>query len=126
MSDDAKGRVLCVEDNHDECELIREILKSYEVVCVETIAQGKAMLKDGHFSLVIIDEHLPDGSGMEMCRRIRQDRADLPVIMISGDSNITTVEANAAGAQDFLSKSRPSFVDDLYVAAIQNARSASA
>jgi DNA-binding response OmpR family regulator len=126
MSDSSRNRVLCIEDSHDECELVREILKGYEVVCADTIASAKSMLSAGQFSLVIIDEHLPDGSGMEMCRRIRRKHPGLPVIMISGDSNITTVEASAAGARDFLSKSKVSFVDDLYRAAVNTVRSAAA
>lgn len=126
MSSVEKKRVLCVEDSHDECELIREILTGYEVVCIETIAEADSLLAAEQFSLVIIDEHLPDGSGMEMCRRLRRDRADLPVIMISGDSNITAVEAVSAGARDFLSKSKVSFVEDLYASAVQSVRSAAA
>jgi len=126
MSNSSRNRVLCIEDSHDECELVREILQGYEVVCVDTIASANSMLSAGQFSLVIIDEHLPDGSGMEMCRRIRRKHPGLPVIMISGDSNITTVEASAAGARDFLSKSKVSFVDDLYRAAVNTVRSAAA
>ena len=113
MTSGAKPKVLCVEDNHDECDLIREILSDYDVICVETVERGCSLLDTTKFSLVIMDEHLPDGSGLELCSRLSRSNATTPVIIISGDIYITPAEAAGAGAKAFLAKSKPTFVEEL-------------
>ena len=64
MKERVRSEILCVEDNDDECDLIKEILTDYEVTCVPTIANACSLLEKKTYSLVILDEHLPDGSGL--------------------------------------------------------------
>jgi len=113
MTSNIKVKVLCVEDNEDECDLIKEILSAYEVVCVPTVAEGCALLDTTKFALVVMDEHLPDGSGLELCSRHSKTNAATPVIIVSGDIYITAAEAANAGAKAFLAKSKPTFVEEL-------------
>ena len=113
MTIHARPKVLCVEDNDDECDLVTEILSAYDVVCVPTVAQGCSLVDSTKFALIVMDEHLPDGSGLELCSRLSRTNADTPVIIISGDTYITAEEAAAAGAKAFLPKSRITFVNDL-------------
>lgn len=113
MTTGAKLKVLCVEDNRDECDLVVEILSGYEVICVSTVEEGCSMLDTTEFALVIMDEHLPDGSGLRLCGRFSRKNPSTPIIVISGDPNITTAEAITAGARAFLAKSNPTYVEDL-------------
>jgi DNA-binding NtrC family response regulator len=113
MAAGVKDKILCVEDNEDECDLVKEILCDYEVVCVPTVARGCALLDDTEFVLVIIDEHLPDGSGLALCAQISRANSETPVIIVSGDIYITAAEAVAAGAKAFLAKSKATYVDEL-------------
>lgn len=69
-------------------------------------------------SCLVLDLSLPDLNGLEVQRRIA-DRADLPVIFITGNGDIpTTVQAMKAGAIEFLTKP---FVPDQLLAMIRNA-----
>ena len=95
MTEYKKEKVLCVEDNKDECELIKEILSGYEVICVSTVSAACRHMDDAQYALIILDEHLPDGSGMQFCKKISRNNSETPVVMVSGDTYITTAEAQA-------------------------------
>ena len=78
---------------------------------------------DGHRatvpSCVILDVSLPDLDGLELQRRIGADRADMPIIFITGHGDIPmTVRAMKAGAVEFLTKP---FDDGVLLAAIEQA-----
>lgn len=61
---------------------------------------------DGHVDLVLVDLHLPDITGVDVCRAIRQNprTANLPVLLISAvaEQDDATRLAEAAGANGFL------------------------
>lgn len=121
-----KAKVLCVEDNHDECDLVQAILEGFDVVCVPTITDARRNLRNQDFDLLLVDEHLPDGSGLSLCREMQGSGMQVPVIIISGDTFITCAEAEAAGARTFIPKSKPSYVEELQEAARQLVLGASA
>ena len=126
MKEDQQKRVLCIEDNSDECELIQTILAGYDVTCVESIAAARPLLRRIRYVLVIIDEHLPDGSGLELCSQLTRREPGTPVIMTSGDPYITQAEAQEAGARALLGKSSQTYVEDIYRFASQCALRAAA
>src|ERR1044071_10079608 len=102
MNSGVKEGILYVEDNKDECDLIREILNDHDVTCVASIREAHRMLENNRFDLAIIDEHLPDGSGMDLCRQLTANTSSTPCIIVSGDTFITLNEAKKAGAQALL------------------------
>jgi DNA-binding NtrC family response regulator len=114
VREDGTKKILCIEDNPDECELVKVILAGYDVTCVATIAAARALLEAAKYALVIIDEHLPDGSGLMLCYELIWSGQDAPVIMVSGDPYVTSAEAEEAGAKAFISKSSQTYVEDLY------------
>ena len=70
-------------------------------------------------SCLLLDVRLPDVSGLELQKRIARDRADIPIIFITGHGDIPmTVRAMKAGAIEFLTK--PLGTDALF-GAIQSA-----
>jgi CheY-like chemotaxis protein len=126
METDIKGKVLCVEDNKDDCDLVIEILGDYEVICVSTIAEACQQLNKTEYALIMIDEHLPDGSGLRLCQRIAPKNAKTPILMVTGHAYITNAEALRAGAKALLIKSKVDYIEELRLFAGHYARSAAA
>src|SRR5215471_2788793 len=70
-------------------------------------------------SCLILDLSLPGLSGLDLQRRIASERADMPIIFITGHGDIpSTVRAMKAGAVEFLTKP---FTDDALLSAIRQA-----
>ena len=114
MKEDEAKKILYVEDNPDECELVRAVLEGYDVICVTSIAAARLLLGAVRFTLIITDEHLPDGSGLGLCRWLSRSGHDTPIIVVSGDSYLRPAEALEVGARAFLGKGRPNYVENLY------------
>jgi two-component system nitrogen regulation response regulator GlnG len=75
------------------------------VVTAETGATGLAAVTEHRPDVVLLDVHLPDGSGLELFRRLRQADATVPVIFITADgSSDTVIQAMRQGAFDYLQK----------------------
>ena len=126
MKADVRDKVLCVEDNMDDCDLVKEILNNFEVTCVPSISEACGLLEEEEFSLVIIDEHLPDGSGLSLCGKISRKNSDTPVLIATGDAYLTNADAVRCGAKALLTKSKVDYVEELRLFAGHYARSAHA
>lgn len=107
-------RVLIVEDE----ALIRWSLRKkfeergYEVSEAETGEDAIQMLAEGDFDLVMLDYQLPDMTGLDVLRRLRERDADAVAIMMTAYSTIkTAVDAVRLGAFDYLAK--PFQMDEL-------------
>ncbi len=107
-----KRRVLYIEDHEDTRELVTLFLtqKSYEVVTGGTIESGIALAVAEKFDLYLLDSWLPDGSGLDLCQRIRQFDQTTPILFYSAAAYATDHElAMQCGAQAYLIKpSQPS------------------
>jgi signal transduction histidine kinase/CheY-like chemotaxis protein len=82
-------RVLLVEDHADTSRIIARLLEAmgYDVRVAEGVEEGLAAAAAGPFDLLISDIGLPDGSGLDLMRAVRQqttDAATLPAIALSG------------------------------------------
>jgi DNA-binding response OmpR family regulator len=100
-------RVLCVEDDSDTCEMISSLLGliGCDVVTANTAGEALEFIREGRFDLYLLDNWLPGGSGVEVCRRIRESGDVTPVLFYSGaGSNDDRREALEAGAQAYLVK----------------------
>lgn len=77
--------------------------QGYETVSVYSLKEAREELKK-LFSLVLIDINLPDGSGLELCREIRQS-SELPVIFLTAnDTEENMIEGFKYGCDDYISK----------------------
>ncbi len=103
----AKCRILCIDDHEDASEMMKLILshEDYEVVTAVTISEALELATTSEFDLYVLDRHLPDGSGLELCQKLTQVTPGVPCIFYSGDAYaIHRSEAIAAGAQDYIAK----------------------
>lgn len=100
-------RLLIVEDDADQRELIREILQDhFGPRSVEAVGSARAAMEMDleNYELILTDYNLPDATGMELLSRIRQ-RCGTPVIMVTGQ-NVSDFAAEAIrkGATDYVVK----------------------
>lgn len=101
------GRVLCVEDDEDTCKLLSGLLGliNCETYSAATAAEALDRIALERFDLYLLDNWLPGGSGVELCRKIRETDASTPIIFYSGAAlESEREEALAAGAQAYLVK----------------------
>jgi len=119
-----KRRVLYVEDHEDTRELIAIVLqqKEYEVITVGTVEGGVRLAVEQSFDLYLLDSWLPDGSGLALCRKLREFDQTTPILFYSAaayelDKNM----ALTSGAQAYLIKpSQTSELCDLVSSLIEH------
>lgn len=100
-----KKHILCVDDNSDTCELVSALLKDYEVTSAYSMADAVKRATAEPFDLYMLDYHLPDGTGLELCLMLRAFDRDT--------SSITEGQVITAGAQGLVRKGAPSYVENL-------------
>lgn len=101
-----KPRILLVEDEDALQDLFQEALASeYHLKRAKTAAEAFEALSHETPAAVILDYRLPDGNGLEVLRRIREQRPELPVIMITGYGSESVCQtALRLGATDYFVK----------------------
>jgi two-component system response regulator FixJ len=109
----------------DDDEALREsvafLLRAadFEVKGFSSAQAFLASLPDSSLSCVITDVRMPDMSGIELIRRLKDLKVDVPVIVITGHGDVAlAVEAMKLGATDFFEKP---FNDDLLLASVRGA-----
>ena len=106
-------RILLVEDNEMNRALVRAILartaeqrlSGTELVEAENVAAGRAALAGGQFDLILLDVHLPDGTGLAIAQEVRDRGAGPPVVALTAAA-LPREQAAAmeAGCDTFLAK----------------------
>jgi two-component system nitrogen regulation response regulator NtrX len=102
-----RHRIVIVDDEPNIGLSLRLILEreGYGVTVFETASAFRAERRAGRADLYVIDVRLPDASGIDVLREIRQHGDPASVIMISGHGTIPdAIEATRRGAFDFLEK----------------------
>ena len=108
-----KKRILCVEDHQDMCELVGTILTNYEVVNAFSMEDALRQATLEKFDLFLLDYHLPDGTGIELCLLIKNFDTETPIIFVTGTSSMTKAQALTIGAQGLIQKGSSKFVQEL-------------
>ena len=102
------SRVLIVDDEPSIRLTLAEFLRreGYEPHVAADAAQGSALFESGGgFDVAVVDINLPGRSGIELLRELRERDPSLPVIVITGEPNISQLpEIVRAGAYDFIPK----------------------
>ena len=84
--DSARGRILFLDDDDDTCELVDLVLTQagYEVAIGRSVADGLRLTKAQQFDLILLDWHLADGTGVELCRAVREFDGQTPIFFYTG------------------------------------------
>ena len=108
LSDPDNKRALIVDDETDICYLLSHILKqkNIQTVVAGTLAEADKMLQSPNlFYYVFLDNHLPDGLGINQIKRWKSKFPAVHFIMISAhDSSEEKRKAKSDGADNFISK----------------------
>lgn len=100
-------RVLFIDDHEDTSEMLTLLLgqEDYEVSTASSLQQAVKLASSKEFDLYVLDKHLPDGSGLELCRQLNQLTPGVPCIFYTGDAyDIHRAEAMEAGAHAYVAK----------------------
>ena len=111
----ASARILLVEDDPATALLAQRHLEraGHAVSTAQTPAAAMECLRRSQFDLILLDNRLPEESGLELYQQIKACGFDLPAILMTGFTNEQTViAALRAGMRDFIPKG-PEFVDYL-------------
>lgn len=99
--------LLVVDDHPELLELVTRSLErdGHRVRAAKTARAADALLAQDHFDVIVLDVALPDGSGVEVCRRARSSDIATPILLLTAHARVEQrVEGLDAGADDFLAK----------------------
>ena len=106
-ADTATTKILIVDDEMDICYLLSGILrrKNFTTHYVNSLSDAEAALKKEIPSLVFLDNHLPDGFGMDFIHFIKEHYPSIKVVMVTAhDTPGDRQQAFAEGADFFIGK----------------------
>ena len=102
-----KGRVLVIDDEAEIRESLETLLdlEGYEVDLAQNGGDGERRFEQRAYDLVLLDLMMPDKSGMEVLRDIRERDRHTPIFMITAYGTVeAAVQAVKLGANDYLAK----------------------
>src|SRR5215813_14699382 len=107
-----RKRILLVKDQEDAWERATYNVREHALFYARDFDEGLRAARCGYFDLFILDSRLPDGSGVGLCRAIREFDPHTPVLFYSSAAYERDIEdALRAGVQDYLIK--PIIPDEL-------------
>jgi len=100
-------RILLIEDEHSVASLIRKALteEEYEVSVAMDGHSAWDHISRWRYDLFLIDVMLPGGNGMDICRKVRQQGIQTPILMLTALGSVDNfVMGLDSGADDYLTK----------------------
>src|ERR1700682_4239721 len=101
------GQILYTEDDADTRELVSFVLvrNNYRVMLAENNDGALLLARSNQFDLYIIDNWMPGGSGIDLCKKLRDLDSNTPILFYSGAAHDRhKQEAFSSGAQGYLTK----------------------
>lgn len=80
-----KARILHVDDHQDTRLMMAALLQDcgYGVLTAGSVAEGLELAREINFDLYILDVRLPDGTGVELCQKLRALNSKIPILYYS-------------------------------------------
>ena len=100
-------KILVIEDDRIVRTLVKHVLEKegHEVSIAERGETGEDMALNEDFDIIILDLGLPDKSGLEVCKVLREHNRSTPILILSAYQNTDTkVTGLNTGADDYLTK----------------------
>jgi adenylate cyclase len=105
---DRTARLLVIDDTPENGRLLKAMLspQGYSVSLAYSGGEGLEKVRTEHPDLVLLDIVMPDMTGYDVCRRLREDPETrlLPVVMLTSSGEQDKVDAIEAGADDFIAR----------------------
>ncbi len=101
------GQILYTEDDADTRELVSFVLgrNNYRVMLAENNDSALLLARSNQFDLYMIDNWMPGGSGIDLCKKLREFDSHTPILFYSGAAHDRDKqEALSSGAQGYLIK----------------------
>ena len=85
MTEADRRTVAIIDDDHAVLNSFRFLLEAIGYT-VETFASASEFLKANvqHFACLILDNHMPNMTGLELVERLRADGSDIPIMLVTG------------------------------------------
>ena len=104
-----KQKILYIEDDPAHIELICRSLKAFEpefdLQTASTIQEAFSNLKTIEFDVILSDHRLPDGSGLDVIKLVREKRITTSLVLVTNQEDLkTAIAALKAGAADYVVK----------------------
>lgn len=112
MTDHPEIKVLLIEDDPEDAELLKEILFeeksfSFDIERADRLKAGLERLAKGGIDVVLMDLFLPDSRELNTLTRVHTQSPKVPIVILTGfDEETIAIEAIQKGAQDYLIKGR--------------------
>lgn len=100
-------QLLIVEDDKGLNQGLCKALKSdnRQIFSCQDLKTAREQLLCGSVSLILLDINLPDGSGFELLREIKEKTPDIPIILLTAnDTDMDIVDGLERGADDYITK----------------------
>jgi len=102
-----KARILVIDDETEIRESLEVLLslEGYSVELAQNATEGLKRLENSSYDLVLLDLMMPDRSGMEVLKEVRERDSETPIFMITAYGSVeVAVDALKSGANDYFSK----------------------
>ncbi len=99
-------RIMLLEDDHSLIDGLSYALKKqgWDVTVASTLLEASECFRDHLYDLLILDVSLPDGSGFDFCKRVRQ-ASDVPILFLTAsDEEANVVMGLDIGGDDYVTK----------------------
>lgn len=97
-------RVLYVDDYEDTCVLVVATLSDWNVTTANSCGEALRRATGENFDLILLDYHLPDGNGLDLCTQIRAFDVSTPILIITATHSLEHERVLANGAQGVMKK----------------------
>lgn len=100
------SRILLLEDDLSLIDGLTYSLKKqgYDTVVARTIKEARELFSPGQYDLLILDLSLPDGSGFEICQRVRRTSRVPVLFLTASDEEMNIVKGLDMGGDDYITK----------------------
>ncbi|HLS53166.1 MAG TPA: response regulator transcription factor [Tissierellaceae bacterium] len=100
------AKLLLVEDDTTLAMGIEYSLEKegYHIDIGRDFSQGKKLVDENQYDLIILDIGLPDGSGFDLCKYIRRDKTTPIIFLTAKDEEVNVVMGLDIGADDYITK----------------------
>ncbi|AMV34827.1 Nitrogen assimilation regulatory protein [Pirellula sp. SH-Sr6A] len=101
-----EARVLVIDDDPSMVPLVEGLLpKGVSIIGARTLQKGKSLAADHRFDVILLDQLLPDGAGLECIEALLSNDRLRPILFVTAQSDASTaIEATRKGAFDYLPK----------------------